>query len=213
MKKVSTILVLVYLLFEFWSTHGSGELRVWVLDVGQGDSILIKTPTGENILVDGGEGNDVVIELGEVLAPWDRRIDLMVLTHPHLDHVGGLIEVLERYEVKEVWLNPIGYSTPEFHEFVLKIHSDISRIKIVFPIKALCYGDKNFSLCTLYPVTKNRYNDIVDFKTEVFDEISEGGTKLRFSGKEVNNSSIVLLLSYGNFDVLLTGDAETDSEA
>jgi competence protein ComEC len=78
--------------------------RITVLDVGQGDAILLETRTGARMLVDGGPDPDrVLIALDARIPPWDRRLDLLVLTHPHEDHVAGLARVLQRYRVGRVF--------------------------------------------------------------------------------------------------------------
>ena len=78
------------------------RLHVWVLDVGQGDAILVKTPAGHTALVDGGpEATPLLNGIGEHLPFWQHDIDLVVLTHPHQDHLMGLVETLERYEVDQ----------------------------------------------------------------------------------------------------------------
>ncbi|HEY7269228.1 MAG TPA: ComEC/Rec2 family competence protein, partial [Dehalococcoidia bacterium] len=78
------------------------DLTVDILDVGQGDSILITTPAGQRILVDGGpSGPKLLQDLSRELPSGTRRIDLMVLTHPQEDHVAGLVDVAERYDVQE----------------------------------------------------------------------------------------------------------------
>ncbi|OIP96243.1 hypothetical protein AUK40_05160 [Candidatus Wirthbacteria bacterium CG2_30_54_11] len=84
-------------------TAGPGEFSsATFLNVGQGDSELIETVHGRQVLVDGGPGDQVLQELGEVMGSMDRSLDMVILTHPHDDHVGGLIPVLERYAVDYV---------------------------------------------------------------------------------------------------------------
>lgn len=80
----------------------SPRLRVSFLDVGQGDAILIQTPSGDDVLIDGGPGRAVLRGLGEELAWHDRGIEMMILTHPDADHLFGLYDVLERYDVAHV---------------------------------------------------------------------------------------------------------------
>jgi competence protein ComEC len=76
------------------------RLRMTVLDVGQGDAILLEGPAGGRILVDGGPDPDLLLrQLDARLPAWDRRLDLMILTHPHEDHVAGLALLLDRYRV------------------------------------------------------------------------------------------------------------------
>lgn len=81
----------------------SGTLRVTFLDVGQGDAILIESPSGVQMLIDAGPPSGAVLrELGRVLPFWDRTIDVLVLSHPDLDHVGGMPDVFARYRVAVV---------------------------------------------------------------------------------------------------------------
>src|SRR3989339_2089966 len=83
--------------FLTWRTVLSLEnptLKFYMLDVGQGDAIFIETPSGNQILFDGGQDRKILEELGKVMPFYDRSIDLVILTHPHLDHAGGLLEVL-----------------------------------------------------------------------------------------------------------------------
>ena len=77
----------------------AGNTEVIFLDVGQGDSILIKTRYGQNILIDGGKDNSVLSRLGRNLSFFDRKLDIVIATHPDADHIGGLVSVLERYDV------------------------------------------------------------------------------------------------------------------
>ncbi len=80
------------------------DTRLTVLDVGQGDAILLETRTGARMLIDGGPDPDrVLLALDERIPPWDRRLDILVLTHPHEDHVAGLARILERYVVGRVY--------------------------------------------------------------------------------------------------------------
>jgi competence protein ComEC len=77
----------------------NGKLQMVVCDVGQGDAIYLKTPRGFDILVDGGPDNSVLSCLGRHMPFWDRKIELIFLTHPHADHATGLFAVKNRYRV------------------------------------------------------------------------------------------------------------------
>ncbi len=96
---------------------GDGLLHVWFLDVGQGDAIFIQAPNGNQVLVDGGPDSKVLQELGRILPFSDRSIDMLVLSHPHADHLRGLIEVLKNYEVGKVLENKIPCGSPECAEW------------------------------------------------------------------------------------------------
>jgi len=80
-----------------------GTARLTILDVGQGDAILLEGQRGGRLLVDGGpDPGRLLVALDEHLPPWDRRIDVVVLSHPHEDHAAGLASLLGRYGVKRV---------------------------------------------------------------------------------------------------------------
>jgi competence protein ComEC len=97
--------------FALWP-HGAHRLQVTVLDVGQGDAILIETPDGRQVLVDGGPGRAVLRGLGDELSWYDRTIDLVVVTQPQSDHAGGLLDVLARYDVRAVMTPPLDGTSP-----------------------------------------------------------------------------------------------------
>ncbi|PIP29257.1 hypothetical protein COX28_00135, partial [Candidatus Kuenenbacteria bacterium CG23_combo_of_CG06-09_8_20_14_all_39_39] len=86
------------------TSQGEDNLKVIFFDVGQGDAIFIETPEKKQILIDGGDSSLILDKLTKQMKFDDRLIDVIVLTHPHADHVTGLVEVLKRYQVGEVWL-------------------------------------------------------------------------------------------------------------
>lgn len=176
------------LLYALFSSLPDGKLHICVLDVGQGDAILIRTPLGKNIVVDGGPENTVLQKLGEHLGFFDRTIDLVILTHPHSDHIDGLIEILKRYRVRRVVFNPIEYHYPAYEEF-LRILGDT--VPFDLADASLDYLlEPNVYLDILYPLS------------------SHVGEKL----ENINNASVVFALRYGNTRALFMGDAEAEEE-
>lgn len=98
------------------------KLHVNVLDVGQGDAILVQTPAHQDILIDGGpDSRSVMRELGKIMPFGDRTIDLVILTHPHADHFTGLIEVLKRYKVKQVLFPDLADDSPAYQTWLALI--------------------------------------------------------------------------------------------
>ncbi len=100
--KIYLILALLILNAFIWQAVYAGrqsDLTVSFLDVGQGDAILIESPSGGRVLIDGGPSRKVLSELGKALPFGDSRIDAVVATHPDTDHIGGLAFVLDRYDV------------------------------------------------------------------------------------------------------------------
>ncbi len=101
------VAIAILLIFNFFSWNllfylRDDEFKVTFLDVGQGDAILVKTSQNHHILIDGGPGDVILEKLGEELPFFYNSIDLVILSHAHYDHVGGLIEVIERYDVKNI---------------------------------------------------------------------------------------------------------------
>jgi competence protein ComEC len=97
------LLALSLLIVALLGARPDRRLHVAFLDVGEGDAIFIKGPQGQKVLIDGGPDPDILsAHLGRVLPFWDRILDLVVLTHPDEDHLGGLVAALERYEVQAV---------------------------------------------------------------------------------------------------------------
>ncbi|MBI5621686.1 MBL fold metallo-hydrolase [Candidatus Falkowbacteria bacterium] len=111
----AAVVLIAIALAQWW--RGSGQLRVVACDIGQGDAILIQTPTHDDILVDGGPDLSVLDCLGRYLPFYDRTIELVVLTHPHADHLVGLVPVLERYRVERVVFTDVTYSNAAYGEF------------------------------------------------------------------------------------------------
>lgn len=193
-KKYSTpknfLLILLTLSIATWSalfSIGDQKLHLKIYDVGQGDAIFIRTPAGKQILVDGGPSSRVIGELSHDLPFYDRRLDLLVLTHPHADHLVGLIEVLRRYRVEHVLFNPVSHTTDEYRTF----------LKLIWEGRT--------------PVWRGYSGDVFDLGGGVsFRVVWPGGANdLETYGKSnLNNTSLVLLLTYGDFKALLTGDAE-----
>src|SRR5439155_14214820 len=85
------------------SQRGDGRLHVWVLDVGEGDAILLRTPLGHTVLVDGGPGITPLAQgIGERLPFWQRNLDLAVVTSPRQENMMGLLDLPGRYKIEQV---------------------------------------------------------------------------------------------------------------
>lgn len=107
-----------------WIYRPDGKVHVYFLNVGQGDATLIRQGN-LNILIDGGPSPQAIgSELGKILPFWDRSIELVVMTHPHADHLAGLVEVLSRYDVGQVLYPALAtsdemeYDKPLFDEWL-----------------------------------------------------------------------------------------------
>jgi competence protein ComEC len=164
------------------------RFHIYFLNIGQGDSTLIKTPNNHQILVDGGPKNYILQELDVVMPFFDKTIDLVVVTHPHADHIDGLIEVLKRYEVNAVLITGVDYKSPSYDEF----------LKIV--------TEKNIQI---YIAEKN---EDFSFGNVTFDVIYPNKPLLGKRFQDLNNSSIVIKILYGGKKILMTGDMAFEEE-
>ena len=173
-----------------YSSDAPKELAVNFLDVGQGSSVLIQTPYGQNILIDGGDVDAKVLRQLPLFMPfYDRRIDLVILTHPHDDHVGGLVPVLKRYRVGNILYTGVTHSAPAYLEFLQTIKERHIPLTIIERPQTITLGD-DLKLEILYPLTSFLQKDV----------------------SNLNNTSIVTLLTYKQKKFLFMGDAETEVE-
>lgn len=182
------VLIGLVLIFATLFSLPDGKLHLVFCDVGQGDAIYVRTARGDDILIDGGPNEKVLTCLGKHVPFYDRSIELMILSHPQADHLNGLISVLERYNVNYFVSSGVSNETEGYKRLKELIKSkNIQKKNESLGGKILFDG---LTLVTLWP-----------------DEKVLGAA----TGKsEVNDLSLVLKLSYGSFDVLLTGDAGQD---
>lgn len=183
------LLVILVLLFFCIRSLPDGKLHVFVLDVGQGDSILIQLPTGERILVDGGPDDKVIQRLSEVMPFYERNIDVILLTHPHADHVNGLNDLLKRYHVMQVIITGVDYKYPGYTEFLNLISREGAQV-IFAGALGLDYKIGTAILDMLYPIES--------FQGRLFNNY--------------NNGSIVFRLLYGQRKFFFGGDMELEEE-
>jgi competence protein ComEC len=163
--------------------NSSEDLRVTMLDVGQGDALLIETPGGQQILVDGGpSGIGLARELGEVLPHWDRRIDAVVLTHLDQDHAGGFPELFERFAVGTVYDNGRNRNTE-----VAQLYAALASERQALAAGDAVELDDGVRIDVLWPPPGHGTSD-------------------------ENERSLVLLVRYGQTSFLLTGDIERQSQ-
>lgn len=170
-------------------------LEVDFLDVGQGDAVLIKTPKGRTVLIDGGPDNKVLEKLGKYLQPLQKTIDIVLLTHPHADHVTGLVEVLRRYDVGLVILNGVYLKSDNYDQFLNAIGENKVKVMLAEAGEAI-HLEKNLEFDILSP-DKN-------ISDSIFNKQSEG---FGAGGGDVNDTSIVGKLIFNDFSIMFTGDA------
>ncbi len=187
---ITTLIVTVVIAGAVVVNRPAGVARVSVLDVGQGDAILVEGSRGGRLLIDGGpDPGRLLVVLDGRIPPWDRRIDAVILTHPHEDHVAGLARLLDRYRVRRVF-------EPGMHGPGAGYAAWLSRLAAAgAPMRlGLAAGDRlavdEIDLRVLWPI-----------RGRVPVTPPDGGTG-------INNVSVVLLGAAGDSRFLLAGDVE-----
>ena len=166
--------------------HPSQNLTIVFIDVGQGDSILVILPNTKTLLIDGGQREAFGKVHATLLEHGLSHIDVVVATHPHADHVGGLIGILRTISVGQVLDSGVSINRSAIRDFLDAIETE------QIPLKSVSRGDS----INLDPTVK------IEFLNPPAD-LTKG----------VNNKSVVLRLDYGEFSALFTGDIEEASEA
>jgi len=161
------------------------NLKVHFLDVGQGDSILVQFPDGENMLVDAGPPENGQYVVSYLEKKGIRKIDYLVATHPHLDHIGGLENVLETFEIGSFYMPKVTANTKAFEDALLSIEGKGLKIKTA-KTGVVVLKQGNLEASFIAPADTG-YDDL-------------------------NNYSAIMRIQYGNTAFLLTGDAGTVSE-
>lgn len=195
----SLLLAAVTIWLAVWQ-FGDKNLHLIACDVGQGDAILA-TYGSTQILTDGGPNNKVVDCLSRHMPFWDRKIELVILTHPQLDHYGGLAEVFGRYKVENFLYNPIYISSSSYE--VLKKAVGGSGTKLLTPKEGLVMRLDLIQLDVLNPTE--------ELKNSLTAKTDGDILGVNTTNSDLNDFSIVYKLSLGNFDALLTGDIDAKS--
>lgn len=160
-----------------------------VLDIGQGDSLYIRSPQGKNIVIDGGPDNSAIYALDRYLPQYNRTIDLLILTHPDADHLVAFNEMLERYDVRAVLMTRVAHSSATYSHFLELL--DKYDVRSIEPYQFRYIDIENgIRFIVLYP------------RDAMADQEPE----------EVNATSVVVRLEYEGGSVLLTGDTTKEVE-
>ncbi len=165
------------------ATAPGGTLKAHFIDVGQGDAILIQTPS-QNILIDAGERGNTVVNY--LKSQGVHSLDLVIGTHPHADHIGGLINVMEALPVKEVIDPGVAHTTKTFEDYLTLIdRKDI-------------------------PFTEGRAGMSRDLGGGAKMQILHPSSP---SSSHLNNASIVVRITFDQVSFMLTGDVEATAES
>jgi len=197
-KKIFLYFIAILLLLNFfcWQevfnlVKNGYILKVYFLDVGQGDSIFIETPQKHQILIDGGPDSIVLEKLQKIMPATDRTIDLVILTHPEKDHMQGLIEVLQRYSVDYILWTGIIRDSPEYQKWISVLAEEQNQgAKIITAEFGQAITAGGVKIDILHP-----------FEKLVGQEMEDS-----------NDSSVVSRLFFGENVFLFTGDITTKTE-
>lgn len=188
-KAALALTAVAALLTIAWSGgQTDGKLHITFFDVGQGDATFIQTPSGRQILVDGGMYASILSDqLGQQMPFWDKEIDLVVATHPDADHVSGLAELFGRYHVPTLITDGEGLGESPIYDAVLQA--------------AAQNGTK---------IQRAVAGEVIEIGDGVRLEIVHPGETLNEDNR--NQNSVSMRLVYGDFTYLFTGDAEQEAE-
>ncbi len=175
------LIITVFIWYGVWAEESNGLMTVAFLDVGQGDAIFIETPSGKQVLIDAGSNKKILRELAKQMEFYDRSIDVLIESHPDLDHIGGFPAVLNSYEIDSVFSSGVNCEKAICEEFEKAIVKEGISEQILIRGNILDLGDGIY-LEVLFP-----------------DRDA--------SGFETNMASLVLRLVYGETSFLLTGDS------
>ncbi len=173
----------------FWVEARRGRVIMHFFDVGQGDATLIEAPNGNQVLIDGGPDQRILEKLGKTLPFWDQSLDLVILTHPHADHLDGLVEVAKRYRVGMVLESGVNHTIPEYGEWHQLLEANGVRI-VTAQAGQRVRLSPSVSLEVLAPVR-------------------------RFTGRsprDIHDAMVVMKFIYASTAALLMGDAERSLE-
>lgn len=184
---VSVCLVLVFaLLVLLVSLKQSDHVKISFLDVGQGDAIFITLPDSTTILIDAGVDNSVLYELGKTMPWWKYKIDHVVITHADYDHFGGLLGVMQKYKINNVW------------------YSGTNKKNYLFTLTLKSLEDKGAAISTLNSGDKIEWSSGITMHSI--------WPPNEFETKDENAKSVVLVFEWKDISILFTGDAGIEEE-
>ena len=192
---------------EVFSNDQRPDIAVSFFDVGQGDASFIQSRDGVQILIDGGPDGKILSELKMKMPYYDRSIDVVIATHPHKDHIAGLLDVFKRYQIDTFIESGTLYNTAEFYELERLIQQkNIRRVVLRQPAQISFYNDA--VLRFLMPDTSFASTTLKNVHdADIVSEFYFEGRKILFMGDAEKNIEKYLIAkkAIGPVDVLKVG--------
>ncbi len=148
---------IVYLLCIYALSLYSSVDKIIFLDVGEGDATLI-SKNSKYYLIDGGPDKKILFEMGKFMKPWERKIDTIIITHPHADHISGLRYVVQRFEVKKIVANKVCFHSELWEDILLSKSKQCSDFCDI-PFKLFCMPLGKWNGTCYSSMTGNVNND------------------------------------------------------
>ncbi|WP_018249650.1 MBL fold metallo-hydrolase [Orenia marismortui] len=167
------------------STIKKKLLKAHFIDVGQADSTLIQLPNNQNILIDGGNNSDASLIIRYLNNLHIKKIDYLIATHPHEDHIGGLDNIINNFKINKIYMPEVSHTSQSFKDLLLSISN--KGLKINAAKTGISLLDDNKLHIKIIAPIKNYYD-------------------------ELNNYSVIAKITFDKISILFTGDAESEVE-
>jgi competence protein ComEC len=183
---LASMLLVLVCIHEVNILKGSGQLKVVMLDIGQGDAILIETPTGKQIVVDGGPNKSLIDRLSKHVSYFDSSIDMIIVTNPDKDHFAGFIPLLDKYRVGALVDSGSVSDSEVYRNFLKSIEKEKEA------------GNGNLKYFKVFS------KDTIQLEQDIYLEILFPDQDI--SGMSSNDASLIFKLVYRDTSMLFTGD-------
>lgn len=203
---------LIILSIIFFSYYFDRRTRIVFCDVGQGDGTYIRIKNRIDVIIDAGPDNSILSCLGQYMPFFDRTIELVFITHPQKDHYFGFIEIGRRYQIANMFMNPLNSNNNSF-QTLLKILT-LNNAEIYFPHQGTKIEAEGDIINFLWPSEKYLSDNISGHRStfHLINQLIDNNTSIKHSlgnsSLDPNEFSLIFSLKEGPINMLFTGDAE-----
>jgi competence protein ComEC len=174
----------VIIFFIVISQINDKQTKIFFCDVGQGDAAYIRIKNQVDVLIDAGPDKKVLNCVGRYMPFWDRKIELVIISHPQKDHFGGLLSLIDRYQIEKIFFTQVDNQNQTFQRLKEKI--DIKKIPVYYPTAGTKVKISDSQLIFYWPTEEFIKNKIAS---------------------DLNDYSLVFVFIQNHFKILFTGDA------